>query len=68
MINSIANLEQMCFNGLSDVVRRCRPRHVFMFIGGNDLDSSDLDFDIECVINRLESLWCTLKSYIFFIH
>lgn len=71
----IANLEQVDYYGISgglvsnnrhlciltDAVRRYRPRHIIVFIGGNDLDSRDANFDVECVVTRLVAFLTQLE-------
>lgn len=71
----IANLEQVDYYGISgglvsnnrhlciltDAMRRYRPRHIIVFIGGNDLDSRDANFDVECVVTRLVAFLTQLE-------
>ena len=71
----IANLEQVDYYGISeglvsnnrhlciltDAVRRCRPRHIIVFVGGNDLDSKDANFDVGCVVTRLVAFLTQLE-------
>ena len=71
----IANLEQVDYYGISgglvsnnrhlciltDAVRRYRPRHIIVFIGGNDLDSKDANFDVECLVTRLVAFLTQLE-------
>lgn len=46
---------------LTSAVRRFRPQHLIVFIGGNDLDSCDLDFSLECVVSKLTAYLTQLK-------
>lgn len=47
---------------LTSAVRRFRPQHLIVFIGGNDLDSCDLDFSLECVVSKLTAYLTQLKG------
>lgn len=46
---------------ITSAVRRCRPQHLIVFIGGNDLDSSELDFSLECIVSKLTANVTQLK-------
>lgn len=46
---------------LTSAVRRFRPQHLIVFIGGNDFDSCDLDFSLECVVSKLTAYLTQLK-------
>lgn len=42
-------------------VRRYNPQHLIVFIGGNDLDSRDLDYSSECLLSKLTAFLTQLK-------
>ena len=46
---------------LTDAMRRYRPRHIIVFIGGNHLDSKDANFDVGCVVTRLVAFLTQLE-------
>ena len=44
-------------------IHRFRPSHVIVVIGGNDLDSAEPDFDMNCVVFRLVTFLTQIKNF-----
>ena len=46
----------------NSAIRRFRPTHVIVLIGGNDLDSAEPDFDVHCVVFKLVTFLTQIKK------